>query len=348
MLNFFRILFHKLRLSKPWRYKAPFLISVPYFFLVVGGFEPMEGLKGIGWSVMTILGIAGFGYWANDFSDREEDKKAGKPNALEGMPLWQAFALLGGLLVAAILPWIMYFPITPITLSLLGAEFGLFLLYSLPPFRLKERGILGAIADAGYAHTLPALLAAVTFYTLAPRHWQGIGIFLVSIGLFQCFLGLRNILLHQIGDHDNDLSSGARTWVIGMGVERAWMLVKWVFVPMECLSFGAFLWVISGVGMPYPSIPMLLLSYPIFLAIALFQIWIWYKRPFPTQFQSFLNLFLDEFYVEWLPIFILSALLWKDWLFAPVAIIHFVLFKNGPKRLLIELFRDRILPRISH
>lgn len=346
MLHFFRILFHKLRLSKPWRYKAPFLISVPYFFLLVGGFDPWEGLEAIGWSLMTILGIAGFGYWANDFSDREDDRKAGKANAFEGMPMWQAFGLLGVLLAAAILPWVLFFPIHSTTLILLGAEFGLFILYSLPPFRLKERGVLGALADAGYAHIVPALLAAVTFNALSPQPFPQLFIFLVALAFFQGFLGLRNILLHQLGDYENDRLSGTKTWVVGMGPEWGWKWVMFVFFPLETIALMLYLGVLSGWGQPDISTFWLVFAYPLFLLWAVWQRRIWYRKPLPRKFQELLGLFLDDFYVDGLPICILALLMWKDALFWPVAFTHFVVFPNGPKRLCVELFRDRILPRI--
>jgi 4-hydroxybenzoate polyprenyltransferase len=346
MLHFLRILFHKLRLSKPWRYKAPFLISVPYFFLLVGGFQPLDGLEAIGWSFMTILGIAGFGYWANDFSDRDDDRKAGKANAFEGMPLWQAFGLLGILLSAAVLPWVFFFPIRPITIILLGAEFGLFILYSLPPFRFKERGFLGVLADSGYAHVVPALLAAATFQAMAPETVPHFGIFLMCLGVFQGFLGLRNIMLHQLGDFDHDLASKTRTWVVTLGLDRGWQVVKFIFFPLECLGFVAYLGALSWLGKEQVSTIVIGGAYPVFLILAFWQLHFWYRKPLQGTFQQWLSRLLDEFYVEWLPVCILGLMVWKDALFWPLAIIHFVVFPNGPKRLLLELVRDRILPRI--
>lgn len=332
MIRFFRLLFQKLRLSNPWRYKAPFLISIPYFFLLSGGFATEEAYISIGFSLMTILGIAGFGYWANDYSDREEDRAAGKPNALIDMPKIQAFGILLFLLIAAILPWVIYFPVTQWTGILLATEFLLFILYSAPPFRFKERGILGPIADALYAHVNPALLAAVTFNELAIFPTANLEYWLIALCLFQFGLGMRNILLHQLKDYENDLTSGAKTWVVKIGKESGRKILRNVFLPLEIVALIAFMWFTNQ------TFGYFLFGFPVFFLMAVFRIRVLWKKELPTDLRGILNHFFDDFYTEWIPVLMLVGLMLEDVNTAGLLVIHFFLFRNCLKSFLRDFY----------
>ena len=185
----------RLRLSNPWRFKAPFLISIPYQMLFLGGIPPEDAALGFGMSCATIFGIAGFGYFLNDWTDREEDQRAGKFNVMLQLHWAAVVGLLLLFLALAVVPWVVYFPKGWSTLGLLGFEFLLFVLYSAPPFRFKERGWLGVLCDAGYAHAVPAVLAGITFFYLGNRSFVAIFWFLGLLGAWQAAVGVRNILL---------------------------------------------------------------------------------------------------------------------------------------------------------
>src|SRR5262249_57433548 len=109
-------------------------------------------------------------------------------------------------LPVALLPWL-YLPLHWENGSLLGFELLLFVLYAFPPFRLKERGMLGLFADALYAHAIPAVLAVMTFSLMANRAYDHLTWFVLALGLWQFFLGVRNIVLHQLKDFDGDTRS---------------------------------------------------------------------------------------------------------------------------------------------
>lgn len=330
--TFQHLILKKLRLSNPWNYKAPFLISVPYLFIGLGNLEVKTALIGIGCSFATIFGIAGFGYLSNDYTDREQDVKAGKFNALVSMQSWQIVLLLLFFLSAAILPWVFFFPMDAISGGLLGAEFLLFILYAVPPFRLKERGWPGALADALYAHTVPAILAGYTFYLLGDQTYPYLVPLLAMLGGWQLMLGLRNILLHQLKDYDNDQQSETRTWVTKMGPEAGWKWIKWFLLPMEIVCF-------LGVGILITlEIPFFLPFYPLFVLYTFFRIKFFITQPLPRDLRAIVYNFLDDFYVEWIPLLILTFLaLQSPWLLI-LAGLHFVLFKNGLKRFFTEFW----------
>lgn len=76
-------------------------------------------------------------------------------------------------------------------------------LYSLPPVRLKERGVLGPLAAALAQRTLPA---AIIF--------EGLGAWdVVAVGFtaLSTLIGLCWIIVHQLQDRKNDRRSGVRT-----------------------------------------------------------------------------------------------------------------------------------------
>src|SRR5262245_54556734 len=77
----------KLRLSNPWNYKAPLLISFPYYIIGAAGVPLSRGLLGIVASFCTIVGIAGLAYFINDAADIEKDRLAGRENALARLSL---------------------------------------------------------------------------------------------------------------------------------------------------------------------------------------------------------------------------------------------------------------------
>lgn len=325
-------LLRALRLSRPWTYKAPFLISVPYYLLVIGSVSLGEALGAILGSAATILGIAGVAYILNDLADRDADLKAGKPNfTLDREPtVVLAFALL--FLALALVPWVVVLPLTPRTAGLLAFELALFCAYSLPPVRLKDRGGLGAVNDALYAHVNPALLAAFTFARLGGVTDQRLLPFVAVLGLWQMALGLRNILLHQLLDLENDRAAGTLTWVAKLGSDRAERLLRYVVVPGELVLFAAY------VGLVAADVRTLVPGLFAFVLLTSWVIKVRWKRPLPRDFRDFLFNYVDDFCVEWIPMLVLLELVAREPAFLLLLAFHVVLFpKNALRRMASEL-----------
>jgi 4-hydroxybenzoate polyprenyltransferase len=325
-------LFRELRLSRPWTYKAPFLISVPYYLLVLGSFSLGKALGAILASAVTILGIAGIAYLLNDLADRDADAKAGKPNfVLDRKPsVVLALALLFAAL--ALVPWVVVLPLTPRTAGLLVFELALFLAYSLPPARLKDRGGLGAFADALYAHVNPALLAAFTFARLGGVTDEELLPFVAVLGLWQLALGLRNILLHQLLDLENDRAAGTLTWVAGLGVDRAERLLRYIVVPGELGLFAAYVVLVAA------DVRALAPGLIVFIVLTSWVIKARWKRALPRDLRNFLFNYVDDFYVEWIPVLILLELAVREPAFLVLLAFHLVLYpKNALRRMASEL-----------
>jgi 4-hydroxybenzoate polyprenyltransferase len=315
----------RLRLSNPWNFKVPVLISVTYLMMLGLQFAFEDALLAFGWSLCTILGIAGFGYLSNDLGDRTADRKAGKPNLLSEIPAVQIAALMVLFLALAMLPWVFFFPLNLLTGTLLGTEFLLFVLYVLPPFRLKERGLLGILTDALYAHVIPAILAALTFGALADTFPRKLTHFLIGVGLWQLCLGMRNILLHQLKDATNDRTAGLQTFVTQVGEARANRWLKMVFVPLELLSWLLFLILIG----PITWLP--LVGWPIYFA------WKFHRQQQLLDFRGWLYRYLDDFYIPYFPLLVLTSLCVDEPRMLVIAAAHLLLFKSA-----FSPARDRI------
>ena len=169
-------------------------------------------LKGILASICTIVGIAGFGYLTNDLGDKDKDKAIQKENVTSDLSLFNLVVLFVLFLLLAIAPWF-YFPMRKWSYLLLFTQFFLFYIYAFPPFRFKEKGILGVVVDALYAHVNPAILAAYTFHLFTGEGYQNFTSFIILLGVWQLFVGIRGILFHQHKDYLNDINSGTRTFV---------------------------------------------------------------------------------------------------------------------------------------
>lgn len=187
------------------------LFAFFYFFVSWQG-----GIQGIQlWVNAAILFssffcVGLFGYFTNDMADMEADRLAGKYNMaarFSGITrvVLAAVAVSAGIFLLA---WY-----CPPCLWWILAEALLLLLYAFPPFRLKERGFLGVLADSFYAYVIPVfiLLAFVGYFgEVDPACY----IFLPALYFF---LGIKNILRHQLDDLPNDIRSGTRTFAMKHG-----------------------------------------------------------------------------------------------------------------------------------
>lgn len=192
-----------------WIGKASLLVGLVYLFTIY--FQiPFEHF-GI-WaccSLITIIGFASLGYLINDYFDLEKDKLVNKKNFLLHKSVFQQAVYFSIAFLLLFAPWYIL-PYDFFTLALMLLQLLLYLLYSLPGIRLKERGISGLITDALYAHSIPALMAAHT-YALISNKPLGIT-FIVLLFAWQFCVGIRNILLHQLNDSDADQLSGTQTF----------------------------------------------------------------------------------------------------------------------------------------
>jgi hypothetical protein len=174
----------------------------------------------------------------NDFTDRADDRLAGKPNRLEGLPGWTAPLLIAVLLLAGAVFGALGWRHQTAPLVVYAGSWIAFTAYSVPPIRLKTRGALGVVADAAGAHLFPQLLAALAVFAAA-RHSVDTT-WVVLVGVWAMATGVRCALWHQLEDSASDRSIasatfGARHPQLGRSVGRA------IAFPLELLALAGLL-----------------------------------------------------------------------------------------------------------
>ncbi|MDD7887617.1 UbiA family prenyltransferase [Flavivirga sp. 57AJ16] len=205
------------------------MIKIPKVFRLVDWWEPKivpllflyyltaiqyneDLIAHFGWMIILIVAIAiGAIYVSilNDYTDLKFDLASKKANRLEKFsPTTRKLILLSSILLSV--SFCFLFINDTLSLTLYLSAYLVFSLYSIPPFRFKNRGILGVIADASGSHLFPSLLVVSyisnKFDTEIEPYW------FILIGVWAFTYGLRGILWHQFWDRENDLSINHKTF----------------------------------------------------------------------------------------------------------------------------------------
>ena len=209
--------------------------------------------------LLALAPCAAYVSLVNDVTDRADDGRVGKLNRMAGKPVWQMGLLLVAPLCVAALFAILWRDDPPLVIAYLCA-WAAFTLYSVPPFRLKRRGVLGVIADASGAHLFPTLVAALLAYRAGLGPIDPIWIGAIAAWALGC--GLRGILWHQLYDRDADREAGVETFVQRHSSRAAVRLAAYVALPLEAVGLAALLWRFHS---PWPV--LLLLVYAAFVVM---------------------------------------------------------------------------------
>lgn len=280
--------------------------------------------KGLFW-ISSLICISIYGYWVNDWADRQSDVLARKPNFLAGLPNW---ILISGALLFSLLAIILWLSGLPhwFTTSLFILEWVLFTLYCIPIIRLKNRPIWGPLCDAHYTHIVPVFF---TLFYFQPAQYHHIWIIIYLVLLCK---GLRNILLHQIEDRKADTIAGIKSFPITMGPITTLRIINRILLPLEL----ALLLILSAYLMPYSYVP--LISLWLYIAIYGIYISIWTIRYMKkNQLNKHLVYITNDIYEYWLPYIIIISL-HIDWkLKIALCIIHGLIFNKGVENMIKTL-----------
>ena len=183
----------------------------------------------------------------NDVTDFKDDLASGKPNRLVGRP--RVFVL--AVLACCILPGgavAIYWRDDLLLLSLYLASWAAFTFYSLPPLRLKGRGISGLLADASGAHLFPTLLAVCLVCRRRGASFDPV--WLTAVAVWSLSYGLRGILWHQLTDSDNDGKVGLSTFARRHKIALLRGLGNFVIFPGELCALALMLWRVGSLAAP--------------------------------------------------------------------------------------------------
>src|SRR5690349_322323 len=160
-----------IRADEWWDYKLVPILSAFYataLFLHVAVSALWAGALTLLLSMMT---AAIYASAVNELTDRADDAAAGKRNRAADRP--RGLALLLGVVAAAgvAFAWL-WRDDTPL-LSCYLAIWLAFAFYSIPPVRLKKRGLAGVLCDAAGEQMFPALVAVLVACRYAHRAVSG-------------------------------------------------------------------------------------------------------------------------------------------------------------------------------
>jgi 4-hydroxybenzoate polyprenyltransferase len=311
-----------LRISDWWNYIFPPILGVIYLIILHDNCEFGDIWLQLVLFFISFVFTASFGFYFNDVCDINVDKKAGKRNFAADLSNPLRYSLLFILIIIAILPWF-FLNNTHNVKYIFLLQVILLFLYSFPYTRFKDKYLLGIVSDALYSSLLPSIIAILLFF----ENWQSFKIVLFIIYLGILFLrGLRNILIHQIFDMQNDSAAKINTFVIKFGKSFSIKLIK-ISVICEVLSFL----------LPIFIIPVPFVHY--YLYLLLFSV-IYYMFKLLDKKNKEKNTlhkiqFVNDIYEDIIPLFLLILLTINDYRFGVILVLHVLLFNNKVVRFII-------------
>lgn len=291
--------------------KMPLFFVACYSFLMISG-EPYAALLGKTASFLVFCAsYLAFNYSFNDYCDRACDRVAGKVKMIADCSPTTVMLILAvptALALAVVIPGIN----TPSGIVILAICWFSGMTYSAPPLRLKERGVIGALAASVAQRTLPMMVGMSIFGIFAPE--------LYALCLLSILVGLRWILIHQLLDCDNDAAAGVSTFVRNIGRKNALMLLKGVVFPGELVALTWWLILMSQRNTWF------LLVVPLYLVWLKLQFHIWKGRGPAYTWDRYNRPQLGDLYTAILPLSTGAALYLQKGCFLPVFLLQLLLF----------------------
>ncbi|WP_316833083.1 UbiA family prenyltransferase [Pedobacter aquatilis] len=302
-----------------WEHKLVPLLLVAYATLIINDFPFEKAALRMLLIVGSVTAGAIYVSFINDITDIHDDLQAEKYNLMASKPKHFRLLIIMLCVIAGVLFGYFIYP-SVTALYFYIAAYIVFTLYSVPPARFKERGILGVLCDATGAHVFPAMLITTDLHF-------SIGIktnltLLIAIGMWAFMFGLRGILWHQFQDRDNDIKSGTNTFAVKIKPTNFYLAER-VILGIE----------LAGLFVIF----MQMISYWILLAVVGYAALVLIRRNFFKRKITIIlrpavgedQFLMTDFYITFLPItlLIINAIHFKfGWL---VLVVHIILFPKN-------------------
>jgi 4-hydroxybenzoate polyprenyltransferase len=234
-------IFNTIRSQEWWTYKLPPLLAIGYATSTFSKAPLYHIAAPLVFILISLVVGAIYVSVINDITDLEEDILSGKKNRMQHVKpelrwLIPICCILFGLLFEYY-----YYPDLLSCMLYLGSWIA-FSLYSINPFRFKNKGILGVLADASGSHFFTSLLmvASVSFLNRQEVNW----VWFIAVGIWSLCYGLRGILWHQFVDRENDLEGNVNTYASKIQPEEFIPKSRLIFI-IEILAFGVMLYTLK-------------------------------------------------------------------------------------------------------
>jgi 4-hydroxybenzoate polyprenyltransferase len=310
--------FNTLTRAKDWRLNfVPFVIACVYLWINLFKITlSIHSLIVFILSIATTMGFAALGYFINEYFDQAQDKAAGKINKLSFISGPKKVGLFTLILLICLLPWLVL-PADKLSYTLIGLEISLFIIYSAPLIRLKETVFIAILVDTAYAYLVPCLLSYHTYALLSESSHTFFPWFFFTLLLF---IGIRNMLLHQIKDVLGDQKAGFKSLPQYLGVKRTQELLKMLIILEITLVIAAAL-ELANHQIFFALWFVLVIIYLVFSIKDLREV---------LNNNAYFDLlpvrhFLDLLYILWFPLCQLLLIIFIDWKWIVLLPIHLML-----------------------
>jgi 4-hydroxybenzoate polyprenyltransferase len=234
-------IFNTIRSQEWWTYKLPPLLAIGYATSTFSKAPLYHIAAPLLFILISLVIGAIYVSVINDITDLEEDILSGKKNRMQHVkPEMRWLIPICCLLIGVFFEYY-YYPDLLSCLLYLGSWIA-FSLYSINPFRFKNKGILGVLADASGSHFFTSLLmvASVSFLNRQEVNW----VWFIAVGIWSLCYGLRGILWHQFVDRENDLEANVNTYASKIPPEKFILKSRFIFI-VEVLAFGVMLYTLN-------------------------------------------------------------------------------------------------------
>jgi 4-hydroxybenzoate polyprenyltransferase len=309
-------LYASFRAHEWWSYKIPPVLAIGYATVWLSGGQLWDYLPNFGVFLVAATLAAIYVSTINDYFDISIDLAAGKKNRLAS---WTPAARLMWIAVIFLLAAVMVYFFIPRDWSLFSyVMIGLvFTLYSMPPFRLKERALWGVLCDALGAHGFATLFLVAYISSIADiPSWTA---WWWSVWIWAICVGLRGILWHQYSDRMHDLATKTQTLAVKIPPAQ---FITWevIIAVIEIVSLAFLLSYLNHYFVYVGLIGYFILVWLRFKLYGQFPIWIINHRNRGNQ------VWMIDYYQVILPWTILGVAISQNPQNAWIALIHFLLF----------------------
>lgn len=188
--------------------KVIFMIGIFLLFCFYCNVEFEEAfIKTVAYFLYISMFLA-VSYVANDFSDLEIDKRAGKKKVMADMPKWMIWSSIIIMTAAGNIGVFICSHDKPLCAALIVVTYLSGLAYSTLGIRFKEHGIWGLIECSFAQRCMPLIMIPLLLKSDFILNVMLAGWMIVSF-----LVGIRYIIIHQVIDLENDIAAGVHTYV---------------------------------------------------------------------------------------------------------------------------------------
>jgi 4-hydroxybenzoate polyprenyltransferase len=267
---------------------------------------------------------ASLGHIINSFSDRKIDLIVGKSNTLAHIQEKYGLGLVVLVVIASLVMTFLIYIERPAVLLLFYLAIAIAAFYSLPPIRLKERGIFGLISAAIAQRTLPV---AIVFQAMDAWNWTAL-----IICILGTLTGIRYIIVHQIKDESADLRACVRTVATTRGVAFLRRLLRQIVFPLELVTLVVALFLMSMELQPVGVAAVIYIFWSVLQLLVL-------DRNNETRFSVESYIILADFYYFYWPLLLSALLIGRDNVFWAVFLFTLVWLFRRLRREIVQVWR---------